>query len=124
MEIDKKRASLGNADITQRKSINAEINKLLVKQREANTNANRASRISQDKIGYLKTIQELEIESLENNKSMYEKLLDFQKEVKTATENLTTILEPILLVIVGIAVGFIATSVITPIYAIINQFNK
>lgn len=39
-----------------------------------------------------------------------------EKEVDDATKNLTTVLEPFLMILVGILVGFIAISIITPIY--------
>ncbi len=47
----------------------------------------------------------------------------FEKEVDTTTKNLTTVLEPILLLIVGLIVGFIAISVISPIYQITAKFR-
>ena len=44
-------------------------------------------------------------------------LADFyEKEVDSATKNLSTILEPILLVIIGLVVVFVAISIISPIY--------
>lgn len=48
----------------------------------------------------------------------------FEKEVDHTTKNLTTVLEPILLVFVGLMVGFIAISVISPIYQVTGQFNR
>ncbi len=48
----------------------------------------------------------------------------FGKEVDNSTKNLTTILEPLLLIFVGLAVGFIAISVISPIYQITGQFRN
>lgn len=46
-------------------------------------------------------------------------LADFyEKEVDSATKNLSTILEPILLVIIGLVVAFVAISIISPIYQI------
>lgn len=48
----------------------------------------------------------------------------FAKEVDNTTKNLTTVIEPILLISVGLAVGFIAISVISPIYQITGQFRQ
>ena len=47
----------------------------------------------------------------------------FQKEVDNSTKNLTTVLEPILLLTVGLIVGFVAISVIAPIYQVTGQFQ-
>ena len=44
--------------------------------------------------------------------------------VDNVLNNLSTILEPVLLVIVGIAVGFIAVSVIGPMYELTNSFAE
>ncbi len=48
----------------------------------------------------------------------------FQKEVDNTTKNLTIVLEPILLIIVGLVVGFVAVSVISPIYQVTGQFRQ
>lgn len=48
----------------------------------------------------------------------------FEKEVDSTSKNLTTILEPILLVIVGLIIGFVAISVISPIYQVTGRFNR
>jgi len=47
----------------------------------------------------------------------------FSKEVDNTTKNLTTILEPLLLVFIGLVVGFVAVSVISPIYQITGQLG-
>lgn len=48
----------------------------------------------------------------------------YEKEVSDVTKNLTVILEPILLLIVGLIVGFVAVSVISPIYQVTGQFGR
>ena len=48
----------------------------------------------------------------------------FEKEVDNTTKNLTTILEPILLMVVGLMVGFVAISVISPLYQVTAQFRR
>ena len=47
----------------------------------------------------------------------------YEKEVDDATKNLSTVLEPILLVIIGFIVGFIAVSIIMPIYKITHNLS-
>jgi len=44
----------------------------------------------------------------------------FDKEVETTTANLATLVEPILIIIIGTGVGFVVASVIMPIYSLVN----
>lgn len=46
-----------------------------------------------------------------------------EEEVDNTTKNLATILEPILLLVIGFMVGFLALSIITPIYSITGQIR-
>lgn len=48
----------------------------------------------------------------------------YEKEVDEATKNLSTILEPILLVFIGLIVAFIAIAIITPIYQLTRGLRK
>ncbi|OGY45139.1 MAG: hypothetical protein A2729_00080 [Candidatus Buchananbacteria bacterium RIFCSPHIGHO2_01_FULL_39_14] len=48
----------------------------------------------------------------------------FEKEMENTTKNLTTVLEPILLLFVGLIVGFVAVSVISPIYQVTGKFRR
>ncbi|MDD2807536.1 MAG: type II secretion system F family protein [Patescibacteria group bacterium] len=48
----------------------------------------------------------------------------FEKEVNNASKNMSTVLEPALLLFVGAIVGFVAISVISPIYQITAKFNQ
>ncbi|MBU1164647.1 type II secretion system F family protein [Patescibacteria group bacterium] len=48
----------------------------------------------------------------------------YEEEVNDTTKNLTTILEPLLLLFVGLLVGFVAISVITPIYQVTGRFGS
>lgn len=47
----------------------------------------------------------------------------YDEEIETLSKNLTTILEPILLVIVGLLVGFLAIAIIGPIYQITGSIG-
>jgi type IV pilus assembly protein PilC len=44
----------------------------------------------------------------------------YDREVDATTKNLTALLEPLLLIVIGIGVGFVVTSVILPIYNLVN----
>jgi type IV pilus assembly protein PilC len=48
----------------------------------------------------------------------------YENEFDDLTKNLSSTIEPVLMVIMGIMVGFIAISVITPIYEITNNIKR
>lgn len=48
----------------------------------------------------------------------------FEQEVDDAVKNLTTAMEPIIMVILGVGVGFLIISVITPIYNLTSSIGK
>ena len=51
-------------------------------------------------------------------------LADFYElEVDNTTKNLSTMLEPILLVGIGLVVGFVAMSIINPIYDLTSKIS-
>jgi type II secretory pathway component PulF len=47
----------------------------------------------------------------------------YENEVNRSTKTFTTVLEPVLLVIIGVVVGTIALSIITPIYEITGNLG-
>jgi type II secretory pathway component PulF len=47
----------------------------------------------------------------------------YEEDINELTKNLTTLLEPILMIVMGLIVGFIAISIITPIYSITTNLN-
>ena len=47
----------------------------------------------------------------------------YEPEIEVSMRNLTTLLEPALLLAMGIAVGFIALSVLLPIFQLIHVFR-
>jgi len=54
---------------------------------------------------------------------MLQKLADFyESEVTRITQNLSSIIEPVLMIIIGAAVGFFAVSMLQPIYGMMSAF--
>jgi type IV pilus assembly protein PilC len=47
----------------------------------------------------------------------------FQSETENLVKGLTTAIEPIIMVFLGVGVGFIVISIITPIYNLTAQFK-
>jgi type II secretory pathway component PulF len=47
----------------------------------------------------------------------------YEEEIDELTKNLTTLLEPILMIVMGVIVGFVAISIITPIYSITQNLS-
>lgn len=62
----------------------------------------------------------------EESGNMESVLLDvatfYDKEVDTLSKNLTTLLEPIMLIVMGIGIGFVVASVLGPIYSLVQVF--
>ncbi len=48
----------------------------------------------------------------------------YEEEINDLTKNLTTMIEPVLMIVMGIIVGFIAISIITPIYGITQTISN
>jgi len=46
----------------------------------------------------------------------------YDKEVDQITKNLTTLIEPFLLILMGVGVAFIATAILGPIYSLASKF--
>jgi len=69
-------------------------------------------------------IQMIEVgEETGETSSMLQQLATFfEDEVGRATKNLSSIIEPVLMLIVGAAVGFFAISMIQPMYSLIGSF--
>lgn len=48
----------------------------------------------------------------------------YEADIRDLTKNLTTIIEPVLMLVMGLLVGFIAISIITPIYGITQNLHQ
>ena len=48
----------------------------------------------------------------------------YESEVDEMTRNLSSAIEPVLMIMMGLFVGFVAVSVITPIYEITQSLQK
>jgi len=45
----------------------------------------------------------------------------YEEEIDNASKNLTTLLEPVLLLVIGLVVGFVAMAIISPIYTMVGS---
>lgn len=48
----------------------------------------------------------------------------FEEEVDEMTKNLSTIIEPVMLLVIGLVVGFVALAIISPIYQLTGSIKK
>ena len=49
--------------------------------------------------------------------------LFYEEEIESKTKNLSTIIEPVLMIVIGAGVGFFAISMVSPLYSILGSIN-
>ncbi|KKQ06891.1 MAG: Type II secretion system protein [Parcubacteria group bacterium GW2011_GWB1_36_5] len=62
-------------------------------------------------------------ETGELSEMLLEIALFYEEEIENKTKNLSTIIEPFLMIIIGAGVGFFAISMISPLYSILGSIN-
>ncbi len=115
-------------DLCKDSALKSETRKLLEKASVMIYGGHKLSEGLRSRKGYIPSLMVKLVEAGEKTGTLEKSMLDiseyFDYQVSTTLKTMTTLLEPIMLVTVGVVVGGMMLSILSPIYGLIGQVGK